>query len=688
MESTTAFHCAPNPILSPPVSGDGTQTELLWATSSSSHTTASSSSSASPRDNGPRVPRKRPGRPPTARRIWQQQVMKRRLIRLYLYTPESILNTKQISQVISAVARYEEQGRSATAGSDILVSNDARTQTETRSTQYELQKLFWEGYRQFRPRDRETARERVQSFRRIRHGRVSKRWNGREPHNDQNRSRPGSVLLSGSASFMQSPVLPAHVRRHRPHQARDETVNNIIRQVNTSDEYEWLPERSDQNYKSSIRLSWVRKKFGDISKQSLSSSVYSDIRSLLSRLSLRTSVSSYRSAAMVTNINVLPVGHEINSLPSDKKAKLITLCCQYRKDCIHRKFLQTTDPLTLPVELRNEGLCREDFTIQHGRDIWNSTAFHLAAEWASDELAIPLIQEFIDQRLWLCQCADPYNPGPCPDTCKSPYLHRRVPDILNIKNIDGDTFMHVLARRWCKLLFPPHMTAASFCWWVIVGKFDLSLCDHLGRTFFGCLVAQMRFSWSRNEAEHTLRSFGWELIIILSEAGLPSDCRAFVSDILQGADLWTASWVPRATFTKTMDRGANVDKYDEDGRTYLMTLIDVLQDPASTRSALEQVKIYISYQPDLNLLDHGGNTALHYAVQAGCPQVVELLINSGINIDACNLQGLSAMDLAVVKYDVVAQPSGSDLGGAYARVHGILVRLFDSAKGRWQKRVF
>jgi len=48
-----------------------------------------------------------PGRPATARRIWQQPLMQRRLVRLYLYSDESTLKTKQISQLLSALARKE-----------------------------------------------------------------------------------------------------------------------------------------------------------------------------------------------------------------------------------------------------------------------------------------------------------------------------------------------------------------------------------------------------------------------------------------------------------------------------------------------------------------------------------------------------------------------------------------------------
>lgn len=72
--------------------------------------TPSQASVVSPGKPEPPEPKRRksgPGRPATARRIWQQPIMQRRLVRLYLYSDESTLKTKQISQLLSALARLE-----------------------------------------------------------------------------------------------------------------------------------------------------------------------------------------------------------------------------------------------------------------------------------------------------------------------------------------------------------------------------------------------------------------------------------------------------------------------------------------------------------------------------------------------------------------------------------------------------
>jgi ankyrin repeat protein len=412
-------------------------------------------------------------------------------------------------------------------------------------------------------------------------------------------------------------------------------------------------------------------------------------------------------AAIPNDVVILPASYNTNSSTSEKNAKLIMLCCQNRKDCIHRKYIQTNGLQTLTAEQTCNGLGWKDFTIQHGRDIWNHTAFHLAAEWAPDEFAIPLMQCFLDQRPRQCQFTDPPIPSTYHDKCRSPALHKRVPDILNVKNIAGETFMHVLARRWRTLVFPPHMTAALFCSSVVREGFDLSLHDSFGRTFFSWLVDSMRHSWPRIEADITLRSFSWMLSDLLVESGLSRDALAFVGGILQGTEMsiivehmqqsydithnhrYGDPLVNREDKNLYRDRGAGINAYDEYGRTDLMALINLLQDPASNESGaptLDRINTCISQGPDLNLLDRSGNTALHYAVRAGFPRVVELLIDSGININARNLQGVSAMELAVAQYKKVARPSSKDLSVAYARVQEVLIRLFESATRRGRSR--
>ena len=48
----------------------------------------------------------RGGRPATARRIWSNPAMQRTLVRLYLYNAEDSLSTKQMSKLITDLARH------------------------------------------------------------------------------------------------------------------------------------------------------------------------------------------------------------------------------------------------------------------------------------------------------------------------------------------------------------------------------------------------------------------------------------------------------------------------------------------------------------------------------------------------------------------------------------------------------
>ncbi|KAI0100227.1 ankyrin [Nemania sp. FL0031] len=689
--------------------GRSTQPSSSYNSIGSSIATASSSSNASTNPSGQRTPRKGPGRPPTARIIWQQQVMKRRLVRLYLYTPESILSTEQISRIISEISKQEENKRRPVAGLNMQALNCTDVQTKIRSTQYQLQRLLWDGYRHYRPRNLGEARERIKAFRRIRHGRVSKYVRSQAPHHKHNNSRPGSIVLSESASL---PILPARseLRRYHPYYRLDSRASRS----NTIDDDQRSLRTPSSDSGSYFHLSWVREKFRDISQQSLRSSFYSDIRSLLSRRSLRSSRASRQPVAITTGIDILPTTDSVNNIPTDKKAKLIKLCCQYRSDCIHRKFLQTASLQSLPAELENEGLRQKDFTMHRGRDVWNHTPFHLAAEWASDELAIPLVVYFLEQRPCQCQVSSSHNAGQRLNNCEAPY-HQRTPGLLNVKNIDGETFMHVLSRRWCKLVFPPDIPASSFCSLVIAEGFDLDLRDGLERTFFDCLIDQMRHFSPDTEAERMLHYISWKLSVPLSEAGIPSDAFELVNCGLRNTDFenllfilqvyedmskinaeintpnsWKGENLRRLlvehhpNLSTVVDRDIEINEYDRHGRTHLTALINRLEDPAlqgMNVPTCEEIKDWMTAKPDLSLVDSRGDTPLHYAVRAGFPQVVGMLIDAGINTNARNLAGVSAMDLAVARYERIAPPNSKDLSVAYARAHGILVRLFDSGRG-------
>ncbi|KAI3321168.1 ankyrin [Xylariaceae sp. AK1471] len=571
----------------------------------------------------------------------------------YLYTPKIILTTKQISQVITAVANLENKNRRPINP----LPAKTQTQTETRSTQYELKELFLGDYRKLRPRSSEQARARIENFRRMRRDRLSKGRSGRAPHKSQNGDRPGGVLLSNPRS--EPPYSELRTKQQYPDMTQPEPSNHAI------DNNGLLAE--------STTYSWVREKMRSITDRSLTSSACSDMRSLLSGSSLRDSIMSDMSAATITGIYIsTPVFFNSSDPTADENTKLIMLCCSSPKDCIHKKYNRTAGSQTLPTGEVCDGLSPKDFTMRYGRDIWNRSAFHLAAKWASDELVIPLLTHFISQK--------PRQP--------------EGPDILNVKNVDGETFMHVLVRRWRVVVFHGHGGVASFCSLVVAEGFDSSLRNRLGRTFIRCLIDQMQY-WGDSEAKSTLESFGCTLGILLSSAGLPPTLSNYVHGKLRNTDCENHYFGMQyyqvvyqnmclSPENPSQDGGIGINAYDINGRTYLMALITTLGDATSNGSdvaVLEKIKSCISQKPDLNLLDPNGNTALHYATRANRQEVIELLTNSSINVDARNLQGLSAEDVAKAGYNLI-RPGNQGSGAAYARVQGVLVRLFDGGRGR------
>ena len=68
---------------------------------------------------------------------------------------------------------------------------------------------------------------------------------------------------------------------------------------------------------------------------------------------------------------------------------------------------------------------------------------------------------------------------------------------------------------------------------------------------------------------------------------------------------------------------------------------------ATNMESLPMVKLLVKYGADVNLPSSNGNTPLMWAARNNDVQILEYLIASGVNIEARNKEGLSALDLAV-----------------------------------------
>ncbi|KAI3316962.1 ankyrin [Xylariaceae sp. AK1471] len=675
-----------------------------WSNTSSiiASNKSSSVSSSLPKTNVLATKKKKgPGRPATARRIWQQPAMKRRLVRLYLYTAESTLSTRQISQLISALARHEENGTSTETS--VPLSGVPCTRSEIRSTQYELQSLLLEGYRGLRPRSREEARERYATFRRIRHGRIEKdalHQNFR-PHSRSARRSSSNQAISHISSMTPNSHDPADsTPRHSISESAPARLSGAI-----MDSHGGFSTRSSLHR---VHLSWVREKLGHISKCRPSSSICEEIRSLLSRHSASSSLFSYRSS--ITISDSLCIGLK------GARDTLIKLCCSHNRECLHRKFLNTASKEPPPRELRNEGLRDRDFTVRYGRDAWNDTPLHLAARSAPDDTALSLLLQFLDR----CE-----------------------PTLANVKNIDGETFMHIIARRWCSLTILPNETFAFLCSKACAKGFNPDTCNRQGQTFLGPFIHQAEsahisspqkiqvltgFSsllslpedifWSAVTTTSSDRSVSERILECLSHLELclrappnqlvpehmslqeQEDALKYSQDVITQyrarllplrpsyppspnqlhGYLECQNWGPvvdRALFLDILKRGADPNEYNAEGQTCVTAVIQNIKSlRIPEKLGLNLLTLLFQHGADLRLLDHMGNTALHYAVQTRLPNVVHRLIGAGIDVHARNALDETAIQIAITQYAKASQPGVDDSGTSYARSQSTLVRLF------------
>ena len=97
----------------------------------------------------------------------------------------------------------------------------------------------------------------------------------------------------------------------------------------------------------------------------------------------------------------------------------------------------------------------------------------------------------------------------------------------------------------------------------------------------------------------------------------------------------------------------------------------------SESAAIRLTKILLDHGANLGLLDRDGNSALHYAVGAGFPDVVQLLLQAGADPKAQNLAGKSATDIAIKHYEVARPGRGNET--LYATAQAMLIRFFDAS---------
>jgi hypothetical protein len=350
-----------------------------------------------------------------------------------------------------------------------------------------------------------------------------------------------------------------------------------------------------------------------------------------------------------------------------------------------------------------------DFTTQHGRDPWNETALHLAASWGPDDTALLLLLQFLDR-------------------CES--------KLVNIKNVNGDTFMHAVARRWCSLPMLPNETLASLCSKVSSKGFNLDICNFQGETFLETFIEQGKAApfyprqglqaltglssllsleegvfWAAvmpvveriieyiRYLEQKLRALDFlasdymslqEQEVALEDARilaidyqarlLPSPSRSPPSPGQLHGYLECQNLVPvvdSERFEDMLKHGANPNEYNAEGQTCVMVVIQQIRKyRIPEKLGQDLLTLLLSHGADLRLLDCAGNTALHHAARANLSDVVTILIRAGMDMNARNALDETAVQTAAYSYSTLTRSGVDDSGTLYARSQSTLVRLF------------
>lgn len=105
----------------------------------------------------------------------------------------------------------------------------------------------------------------------------------------------------------------------------------------------------------------------------------------------------------------------------------------------------------------------------------------------------------------------------------------------------------------------------------------------------------------------------------------------------------------RELFPVFSDRGADMNRTDNQGRTALML-------HAENSCFKDTIKLMVRAGADINMADNEGNTALYYSLQSGDVEAARYLIKKGADYNRPNNQGETPVQLAVENgYDTVLE---------------------------------
>lgn len=566
--------------------------------------------------------------------------------------------------------------------------------------------LLSRGYHQLRPRTREIAHARLANLRLVRSGRIEK-----TRKQQISRGRSGSSNQSGR--FKSKSLISSTSGLPKPAFG----VGRISKRFSVDSFNSWIssystePSSTRHSKRQHIRLSWVREVFSGSGEKRPSSSVLLEIRSLISTRSLRSSLSSRNSSSTDISINSATPFPDEHNFPQRNKL-VIEFCCQRRPTCIHRQAAQLISN-SEPTYVFHELFSNLD-VLKKERDIWNSTVLHLLAQWAKDASVMPLLIGIISE----CERST-----------------------INSRNIDGDTFLHILARRWCHITkslddivlinFIGLLSAKGFCFDIrnfrgynvlasfipedfagftiytaptifhlrVVGILRSLLDEEYGGRFLSELFATIPLESGQNPLSSFLSAF--VSVFLWSETASQTFDESEIRLVLETRERFefyrealAMHIMPRPslhvylrdrTSTATisielLDQGADPNEYNKEGQTCLMALLQRSTEPRIPEGTVTGlVQILLDHGALVNLRDQEGNTALHYAVNAELPDVVQQLIKAGVDLDARNIEGKTGSDIAINHYKMLRYLRE---GNSYSTTQKMMVRFFDASARR------
>ncbi|GAB1316464.1 hypothetical protein MFIFM68171_06674 [Madurella fahalii] len=667
------------------------------------------------------------GRPCTAAEIWQRDFMRHALARMYLYTTLSI---EDISKILTIVAQ-NRIGSHLSSG--------------TRSTSAQLKELLAEkdtrlNPHKLRPQSDEDARERATCWRSLKRYRKEKAFQ---------RHHRGAIGRSTVHDAYQAPHC------HYETTTDDDTSHHVA-------------QTPDMQH---VLLSWVQHALPDLPEKRCA-----EIRSLLSwrssqssTISRASSTRSYRGQTgsqtktpHANNGEAFPMSQNIDSYhnlaplvektlavdwpeiapwtdlsaradgtswtedvpcPAEQAVPASTtlyhsiigkLCCSNRRDCLHRKVFATilgrdpTDGLATPQ------LTQNDFSPEHGRDMFGDTILHIAARWASVDLFRALHLQ-----------ADPRA--------------------MNLRNVDGDTFMHVLGPLWIdtqpKALLEILMASCDQGFNFLARNLD-------GKTFFSTLLPPAFAKTDTTQLHDLTNSLQYLLLqtpshiltpsllayapesqpgtvadylenLLRSHANTTTDPRTQIfalsvsrlfSDKVRAADTYQLTppisapnplhqhlqrlqhlehlslmpWdapPPGDVFRELLDGGADPNEYDRYSSISMPCTAAVLHHVSlghlSEGDGVALVELLHRHGADLGLVTSDGDTPLHLAIRLGLPDAVATLVRLGADPMAFNAAGKSALCYPLVQEALLRERSTDSR--RHARAHRVLVSMVDAA---------